>query len=133
MARREFPLTWLEVAEVDPFRVRGEASIPLAAEVQDLRAAVRGAAHIREAVEGNIPLVHICGHMDQDDSPAGTRAAGLRVHSGRSSHNGHDEGRDRSLAPQEEHPISEMVVAARQQGHSAQRWEAPRPRARQRA
>jgi hypothetical protein len=126
---KQFPLTCLEVVEVDLFRVREEASIPLAAEVEDLR----GAAHIREAVEGNIPLAHICGHMDQDDSPAGTRAAGLRVHSGRSSHNGHDEGRDRSLAPQEEHPISEMVLAARQQGHSAQRWEARRPRARQRA
>ena len=68
-----------------------------------------------------------------DSTPAGTRAAGLRVHSGRSSHNGLDEGRDRSLAPQEEHPISEMVVATRRQGHSAQRWEARRARARQRA
>jgi hypothetical protein len=107
----------LEAVEADPFRVRGEASIPLAVEVEGLRAA----AHTREAVEGNIQLAHICGHMDQDDNLAGTRAAGLRVHSGRSSHNGHDEGRDRSLAPQGEHPISEMVVAARQQGHSAQR------------
>jgi hypothetical protein len=70
MARREFPLTWLEVAEVDPFRVREEASIPLAAEVEDLR----GAVHTWEAGEGNIPLAHICGHMDQDDNPAGTRA-----------------------------------------------------------
>jgi hypothetical protein len=98
---------------VDPFRVRGQVSIPLAAVVEDLRAAVPGAAHTREAVEGNIPQAHIYGHIDQDDSPAGTRAAGPRVRSGRSSHNGHDEGRDRSLAPQEEHPISEMVVAAR--------------------
>jgi hypothetical protein len=53
-------LTWLEVVEVDPFRVREEASNPLA-EVEDLRAAVPGAAHTPEAVEGNIALAHICG------------------------------------------------------------------------
>jgi hypothetical protein len=118
---------------VDPCRVQGEASIPLAAEVEDLRAAVRAVAHTREAVEGNIQPAHICGHMGQDDSLAGTRGAGLRVRSGRSSHNGHDEGRDRSLAPQGEHPISEMILAARQQGHCAQHREAPRPRGRQQA
>ena len=82
-----------------------------------------------EAVEGNIPLAHICGHMDQDDSLVGTRA----VHLGGSSHKGHDESRGRSLPPQEEHPISEMVVTAMQQGHSAHHWEAPSPRVRQQA
>ena len=64
------------------------------------------------AVEGNIPPAHICGHMDQDDSPAGTR-----VHLGGSSHKRHDESQGRSLPPQE-HPISRMVVGAMQQGHN---------------
>ena len=70
------------------------------------------AAHTRGAVEGNIPPAHICGHMDQDDSPAGTR-----VHLGGSSHKRHDESQGRSLPPQE-HPISRMVVGAMQQGHN---------------
>jgi hypothetical protein len=135
-----YPLTCLEV---DPFQVRAEASSLLAAAEQDFavegirdcrRAAARGAAHAQEAAhtlgaaEGNNPPVHTCDHMDQDDSRGGTR-----VHLGCSSQKRHDEIQGRSLPPQEEHPISGMVVRAMQQGHSVHRWEAPSLRARQQA
>jgi hypothetical protein len=84
LPHRQFSLTRLEVAPgVDPFQVRAEVSIPLAAEeenfaVEGIRAAVQGAAHTRAAAEGNIPLAHICGHMDQDDNPAGTCVLGTQ-------------------------------------------------------
>jgi hypothetical protein len=96
-------LSPLTCSEVEAFQARAEANIPLAAaeeirpEAAHTQEAV--AAHTREAVEGNIPLAHICAHMDQDDSLAGTRA--VRVHLGRRSHKGHDESRGRSLPPQE--------------------------------
>ena len=66
------------------------------------------------------PLASTCGHVDQDSSRAGIRAARppqvarLQAHLERNSHKAHDENHRRSLQPQESHPIWQTALRLRQ-------------------
>jgi hypothetical protein len=97
-------------SEVDPFQVRAEVTIPLGAAVEENFGSAGGfrdcreagarnpqAAHSRVAAHSWVaahsrvahrpPLANTYGHMDQDGSQAGIRAAQpLQAHSERNSH-----------------------------------------------
>ena len=105
-----------------------------------LRRPIAGGAHRRRRKP---PLANTYGHMDQDGSQAGTRAAQprqearlrpaevqLQAHLERTSHKAHDENRRRSLQPQEARRVWQIALRPRQPGQRAHRMETSSQRAR---